>query len=70
MTKAEELIAFLRQNPVGPFVPFVCREGDSLTVYWKKDADYAESISPDIWLFRSIDTHEVVGCRVAIGESK
>ena len=42
----------------------LCEAVDALIVYFKGDADYAQRLTDDITLYRSLDTNEVVGCRI------
>lgn len=58
---------FLRENPPAKqFVPYMHlnRESDALTVYFEGDADYSERLNDHITLYRSLETKEVVGCRI------
>ncbi|MGA2616448.1 MAG: hypothetical protein ABSF26_02490 [Thermoguttaceae bacterium] len=42
----------------------ISREGDALTAYFKPDADYSERLTDHVTLYRSIDSDEIVGCRI------
>ena len=48
------------------FRPYVHRSENELMVYWSGDPDYSEQLTPEIMLYRSLDTNEVTGCRVVI----
>lgn len=58
----------LLANQIGnnPFEPYVSisREADALTAYFKPDADYSQRLTDHVTLYRSIDTNEVIGCRI------
>ena len=49
-----------------PFQPYVAiiREADALTAYFKPDADYSQRLTDHLTLCRSIDSDEIVGCRI------
>lgn len=58
---------FLRENPPAKkFVPYcyLSEEADALTVYFEGDADYSERVSDHVKLYRSLETKEIVGCRI------
>ena len=62
-----ELMRFLRENPPSKqFVPYchLNQESDSLTVYFEGDPDYSERLNDHVTLYRSLETNEVVGCRI------
>lgn len=63
---AKELMDILFSEPIGAFEPYVecSQEADAINVYFKPDADYSVRMSEHVTLFRSIDTNEVVGCRI------
>jgi len=48
------------------FAPYVevSKEADALTVYFKGDADYSQRLTDHVTLYLSIDTNEIVGCRI------
>ncbi len=50
----------------GPFSPYAYygNEEDSLTMYWKEDADYARRLNSRVTAFFSLDTDELVGCQI------
>jgi hypothetical protein len=57
----------LRKNaPAKQFVPYchLSKDADTLTVYFEGDADYSERLSDHVTLYRSLETDEIVGCRV------
>lgn len=64
---ASDLINFLaKEIGSGDFKPY-CRissEADALVAYFKPDADYSERLTDHVTLYRSIDTNEIVGCRI------
>jgi hypothetical protein len=49
-----------------PFQPYVTisEEADALTAYFKPDADYSQRLTDHVTLYRSLDTNEIVGCRI------
>jgi hypothetical protein len=49
-----------------PFQPYVAinSEADALTAYFKPDADYSERLTDHVTLYRSIDSNQIVGCRI------
>jgi len=67
MAKESELMKFLKENPPARrFVPYcyVSHEADALTVYFEGDADYSERLTDHVTLYRSLETNEIVGCRI------
>jgi hypothetical protein len=36
----------------------------ALTAYFKPDADYSQRLTDHVTLYRSIDSNEIVGCRI------
>ena len=50
----------------GEFRPYciTSAEADALTAYFKGDADYSQRLTDHVTLFRSLDTNEIVGCRI------
>ena len=67
MVSESELMKFLRENPPAKkFTPYchLNKASDSLTVYFEGDADYSERLSDHVTLYRSLETKEVVGCRI------
>src|ERR1043165_6297455 len=66
-TTEQEIRELLKANPPAKkFVPycFVSKEADALTVYFEGDADFSERLNDHITLYRSLETKEIVGCRV------
>ena len=62
-----DLIQFLKENPPAKdFKPhcYHSKEADALTIYLRGDADYSKRLNAHVTLFFSIDTDEVVGCRI------
>jgi len=56
-------------NPMAPpkqFVPYcyLSKDADTLTVYFKGDANYSEPLSDYLTLYRSLKMNEIVGCRI------
>ena len=49
-----------------PFRPYVeiSPESDSLTFYFKPDADYSQRLTDHVTLYRSIESNLLVGCRI------
>jgi hypothetical protein len=67
MDSEEKLMAFLRANPPAKkFVPYsyLNKASDALTVYFEGDPDYSERLSEHVTLYRSLETKEIVGCRI------
>ncbi len=65
--KHTDVIQFLRDHPVAEkFIPYCdySKKGDAMNVYFTGDADYSKRLNEKITLFISIDTGEVVGCRI------
>lgn len=52
--------------PANQFVPYshVNNETDTLTVYFEADADYSKRLSDHVTLYLSLETDEIVGCRI------
>ena len=50
----------------GPFQPYcvTSREADALTAYFKPDADFSQRLTEHVTLYRSLETNEIVGCRI------
>ena len=48
------------------FQPYVTisHEADALTAYFKPDADYSQRLTDHVTLYRSLDSNEIVGCRI------
>lgn len=67
MATAEQIKEFLKDNPpASQFIPYcyISKEADALTVYFEGDADFSERLNDHITLYRSVETKEVVGCRI------
>ncbi len=67
MVTESELTQFLRDNPPAKqFVPYchLSEEADTLTVYFEGDADYSKRLSEHVTLYLSLETDEIVGCRI------
>jgi hypothetical protein len=49
-----------------PFQPYheISREADALTFYFKSDPDYSQRLTDHVTLYRSIESNELVGCRI------
>lgn len=48
------------------FQPYVVisHEADALTFYFRPDADYSERLTDHVTLYRSLESQELVGCRI------
>jgi hypothetical protein len=67
MATEQEIKKLLKENPPArKFVPYcyLSEEADALTVYFEGDADYSERLNDHITLYKSLETKEIVGCRV------
>lgn len=67
MVKESEVMKFLRENPPArKFVPYcyLSRDADALTVYFEADPDYSERLNDHVTLYRSLETKEIIGCRI------
>lgn len=67
MASHSKLMKFLRDNPpANQFVPYchLNEDSDALTVYFEGDADYSERLNDHVTLYRSVETKELVGCRI------
>ncbi len=67
MATESELMDFLRRNPPeSKFVPYchLSKEADTLTVYFEGDADYSKRLCDHVTLYLSLETDEIVGCRI------
>jgi hypothetical protein len=66
-TDTTKLMEFLKANPPAKqFVPYslLSKEADALTVYFEGDPDYSKRLNDHVTLFLSMETHEIVGCRI------
>jgi len=54
------------QEVANSFTPYheISKEADSLTVYFKSDADYSKRLTDHVTLYLSLDADEIVGCRI------
>src|SRR5688572_24025317 len=67
MVTESDVARFLKENPPAKkFVPYcyLSEQADELTVYFEGDADYSKRLNDHITLYLSLETHEIVGCRV------
>jgi hypothetical protein len=67
MATEQEIRQLLKENPPAKqFVPYcyLSQQADALTAYFEGDADYSERLNDHITLYRSLETNEIVGCRV------
>jgi hypothetical protein len=57
---------FERDLAGGEFRPYFERstEADALSVYFKPDPDYSKRLTDHVTLFLSVETSEIVGCRI------
>lgn len=55
-----------QEEPATEFKPYTyyCADADALSVYFKPDADYSERLADHVTLYRSLESHELVGCRI------
>jgi hypothetical protein len=60
----------LKNVPKGEFKPYAYQSDRSLFVYFKGDADYSESLTDEITLYKSLETNEIVGCAVNLKSIK
>jgi hypothetical protein len=59
----ELLIAQIAGTPFRPYIE-ISPDADSLTFYFKPDADYSQRLTDRVTLYRSIESNELVGCRI------
>lgn len=67
MAKKPDIKQLLKDNPpVNRFVPYsyLSEESDTLTVYFEGDPDYSKRLNDHITLYLSLETDEIVGCRI------
>ena len=67
MVSESALMQFLKKNaPAKKFVPYcyVNKQADALTVYFEGDADYSKRLNDHVTLYLSLETDEVIGCRI------
>ena len=53
-------------KPMGKFTPkpFYCEEGNYIKVFWSDEPSYAQEVSPEVTIFKSFETDEVVGSQI------
>ena len=64
---AQDLKALLlAEQPTGEFEPYChfSEAADSLTVYFRRDADFSRLLNDHVTLFLSLEKQELVGCRI------
>ena len=67
MVTKSEVEQFLEANPPAKeFVPYchISEQADTLTVYFKGDGDYSKRLSDHVTLYLSLESDEIVGCRI------
>ncbi len=67
MVSEPELMQVLRENPpANRFVPYcyLSEQADTLTVYFEGDADFSKRLCDHVTLYLSLETREIVGCRI------
>jgi hypothetical protein len=67
MAAKSDLERFLKENqPAKKFVPycFLDKQSDTLTAYFEGDPDYSKRLSEHLTLYLSLETDEIIGCRV------
>lgn len=67
MATEKEIRQFLKENPSAQkFIPYcyLSEDADALTFYFEGDPDFSERLNDHITLYRSMETNEIVGCRV------
>jgi hypothetical protein len=67
MGTEHDLTTFLKENPPARrFVPYcyMDKKADALTVYFEGDADYSKRLCDHVTIYLSLETKEVVGCRI------
>jgi hypothetical protein len=66
-TGMTELEQYLRENaPSGEFAPCAHydEDSDALTLYLSNEPDYRERLNSRVTVYRSMETDELVGCRI------
>ena len=63
---SQELMDLLSNIPNKPFQPYLDynKKADAITVYFRPDADYSKRLTDHVTLFLSLDSQELVGCRI------
>jgi hypothetical protein len=67
MATVERIKELLASNPVAiGFTPYheLNLDADALTIYFKPDADYSKRLNDHITLYLSIESQQIVGCRI------
>lgn len=68
-----ELEEYIKTHPPGPFKPSTLVQdvdGEAfVTVMFKNEQYYGAPLTPDITLYRSIDTDEIIGCAMFLPKS-
>lgn len=59
-------LRFIMQEAFSKFTPYcyLSEKSDAFTVYFANECDYSEVLSDNITLYRSLETKEIVGCRI------
>jgi len=62
----DEIEKLLAESLATEFTPYVelNKEADALTAYFKPAADYSRRLTDHVTLYLSIDSDELVGCRI------
>jgi hypothetical protein len=64
----DSLTSFLQKQTqgIGSFKPYheFSKEADAITVRFKGDADFAKRLTDHVTIFLSMETKELVGCRI------
>ncbi|MDP7019151.1 MAG: hypothetical protein QGG36_25365 [Pirellulaceae bacterium] len=63
-TRVDDLLNSL--GPVRPFRPYwrLSNAADAVNVYFSNERDYSQRLTDRVTVFRSIETDEIVGCRI------
>jgi hypothetical protein len=63
---AENLTQYLDEHPCQGFnpVPHYFAEGDFVTYYFRGERSYAQRVDDLLTVYRTFDTHELVGCKL------
>ena len=64
----DDLMEFINEHATGAgkFTPYheYSKESDALTVRLNGDADYSQRLTDHVTVYLSLDTGEIVGCRI------
>ena len=62
----DTLIEYLKTNKPSGFTPkpHYSADGDSLTFYFKNEESYGERVDDFLTVYKSMNTHSLVGCQV------